>query len=964
MPADMSDIFVGRQSETARLSAAVEELASDRGRVIMLTGEPGIGKTTLAERLVSQASNSGCLVLRGVCSDGGYTPPFWLWTQAIRCALESSSFDDAVNRLSESQRLAIARIVPELDIPKAHEESVEQSEDDGRFTLYDSVTRLLVHLSRATSTVIWLDDLHWADDADLALLEFASQQLTSSPTLILGTYRDTDVTRDSPLVRTLGTLTRMRGYERIQITGLATSEMGELIERFVPVPLGASQSAQLVERAAGNPLFGREMARGVSSSGGPEIGAGASFRLPESIAEAIGRRMDFLEDGQLDVLRTAAVFGPDFHVDDLMESMTNVGDITEPTLLAAQQRGLVEELPSSPGTYRFTHALVRQTLHDGLTPTQLVQAHARIGTALVQRHDAADHEWLPAIAMHHREGVLLLDLDDTVSLAIGAANHALATYSFSEAADHFDWVARSMSDQKDSPERAFVLHRLGIATLEGNLFDRQPGWDALSEAVSMYVRLGMNDDAVAAASYPAIIGGMTGVVEVIEERLHVASPGTVARGWLLARYVVSLADAARYDEAESAFRETLEIAAEHEDERLMARALVHGAQARYRANDPELCASRGMEAIELAIKVNEPLSVLRVLDFCIESLCATSRTRDALTLIDRCRDVEYKSANTYPHLARAEYVLAMNTGNWNGISSITNELPDGERKADLNYWLAVLNGLRLGKPETSLYQNLNPSFSKWVFDGYHIAVDIVSTWLQVHPDQILLQVCERVLCSSYIEPGPTAEGDTRRHGLAVLLSLVRGEPPEPQQIAAIRASRSWILPRTTVPIDRVLGLVSAAAGEYVAAREHIDKAIEFCRDAQFRPSLAWSLFDLIRLAGLNPASVKPDEVADAAKEALLVCEECEMPALALLIQEAVEPMSSSQPVDQGFPGGLSGREVEVLRHMATGSSNQEIADALFISRYTVVRHVSNIFQKTGSANRTEATAYAHHHALL
>lgn len=962
-----ADIFVGRQQELSLLCAALDEAASGHGQVVVLTGEPGIGKTTLAEKLIEEAAVRTHTTLRGACFDGDYSPPLWLWTQVIRSALESPHGDEAFGQLAQRQQSVISGIVPELSVPLPDDASPDAAtrsgphDERGRFELHDSIARYLGYIGRIAPTVIWLDDLHWADNSDLVLLEFASQQLAGSPIMILGTYRDTDVTRDAPLARSLGQLTRMKGFRRIQLSGLHSQEMERLIQRSASAQLSALDSNRLVERAAGNPLFGRELARGISES---SVGLnGPDVRLPEGIAEAIGRRMAGIDDRQLDVLRSAAVFGAEFSVAELEASMGPGSDAVESTIDAASSKALVEELASSPGTFRFTHALIQETLQGELTPTQLVRTHARIANALVTLPDAKAASKLSAIARHYREGVLLLDLSEAIEHTLRAGDHALSSYSYVEAADHYGWVAESMPDRSDSFERADLLEKCAVAMLQSGTLDRQLSWDKLCDAVRMYIRIGKNEDAVRTASFPAVIGGMTGVVELVEEALQCATPGTSDRAWLLARYIISLGDSGRSDEAESTFAEAVEIANELGNERLMARVLVHGAQAGYRANDPALCVSRGLEAIDLALRLDEPLSVLRVLDFCVESLCAIGQTSDALELLHRCRDVRNELADPFAPEVRAALMISWFRGDWSGFNAVLTGLIDDDRRSSLVNWIAAHRGLRHGKPDADLYKTLVPTFSKWNIDAYFVAVNILSTWLQFQSHPELMRLCEQL---RFDDPLLTAEGDVRRRGLAVLLALSKGNVPDPDDIGVLNNSKSLIIPRTDIPISRILGAACVATGEYEAARDHIEASVEFCRDAEFWPSLAWSLFDLIRLAEKSPVTVEVERAQNAADEALKLCDDLEIPALTALIRESMERLNAGQSgsaESTAFPDGLSEREVEVLALVAAGRSNQEIADDLFISRYTVVRHVSNIFQKSGASNRTEAAAYAHQYGL-
>ncbi len=955
-----SENLIGRTSELSSLRSLLDDSGEGHGQVALLTGEPGIGKTTLAEQLLSDSLGRGYVPARGACFDGQYTPPFWLWTQIVRSLVETDHGSAAFATLAPAQRLVINRVVPGLDpdSPSADEYS-STIDQRGRFEFHDSVCRLITRLGSSNPVMLVLEDLHWADESDLKLLEFAAQQLSNYAVFILGTYRDTDITRDSVLTRTLGQMTRMQSFTRFHIAGLDPNAMDRLIRSTARRTLDPIVVDRLVNRAAGNPLFGRELARSLVETQTQE----ANVRLPEGIAEAVGSRLSGLTRTQIDVMRLASVLGTRFQASELTSATSENLDVVEAALTACVDLSLIEELSTAPGTYQFTHALIQETLYHELTPTQLVRTHAAIAKALTASAKSVSDDRLAAVARHHREGSLLLDLTTVNDYVVRAGDHAYSRYSYSEAAGHYLWALDSISDTSDSPSQASLIERCAISMLQMNAADMQPGWDKLRDAVRMYIRLGMDDDAVRLASFPAVVGGITGVVGLVEEGLAVATPGSKERGWLLARYIVSLADAGRSDESEEAFKETLAIAEEWGDQPLRARALVHGSQARYRANDPQTAATRGLDAIELALQVNEPLSVLRVLDFCVESLCATGRTREAIGVLGRCANISDEFSRAFGHQKRAEGMVALYRGDWERIEVLAEAIPEQFRVNFRNWW-SVHRSLRLGTPYRHLFASLVPSISKWTVDGYHVALNILSTWAHVQPEPELVELCSR---ANYDDPVITAEGQVRLQALSIQRDLLNSKTPRPQDRAALEASMSRVVPRTDVPIDRILGAAAVAEGDFEAARRHFVAAIEFCRSAEFRPSLAWSLFDLLRIADKHPDLVKTDQAESIADEASSICDEIEMPALAALIIETLERIRTTR--EEGgesitLPDGISSREAEVLSLLAAGKSNQEIADELFISRYTVVRHVSNIFQKIGATNRSEATAYAHRRGLV
>ena len=198
--------FVGRHREMNELRAALEDAISGQGRLVMLAGEPGIGKTRTAQELASYAETRGALVFWGWCYEGEGAPPYWPWLQPLRSYVQERDADQ-LRREMGAGAADIAQIVPQVrerltDLEPSPTLGPEQS----RFRLFESLTTFLRNSARSRPLVIVLDDLQWADRSSLLLLEFLAREIVRSPLMVLGTFRDVGVSRQHPLSQTLGNL--------------------------------------------------------------------------------------------------------------------------------------------------------------------------------------------------------------------------------------------------------------------------------------------------------------------------------------------------------------------------------------------------------------------------------------------------------------------------------------------------------------------------------------------------------------------------------------------------------------------------------------------------------------------------------------------------------------------------------------------------------------------------------------
>ena len=308
--------FVGRRSEMARVRSHLDATMAGSGRIVMIAGEPGIGKTRTAAELEHYAEKRGCRVLWGRCYEEAGAPPYWSWIQTIRSYVESVDPD----RLREEMRegaLEISGIVPEVRglAPDNADERLGEAPEQARFRLFDSVSSFFVRASTHQPLLIVLDNLHWAHASSLLLLNFLANSIVDQRILIIGTYRDEDITRGHPLIHALGDLNRLDHFDRLILRGLTSKDIAD----YIAETCGAHAHARLAEliylHTEGNSFFVTELVRLLYQEGvlHENVGEAENLlreRVPAGVREVIGRRLDRLSEACSRVLTIGSVMGP------------------------------------------------------------------------------------------------------------------------------------------------------------------------------------------------------------------------------------------------------------------------------------------------------------------------------------------------------------------------------------------------------------------------------------------------------------------------------------------------------------------------------------------------------------------------------------------------------------------------------------------------------------------------------
>jgi class 3 adenylate cyclase/tetratricopeptide (TPR) repeat protein len=476
-------VFVGRERELEEMRALLEDALSGRGHLLLLTGEPGIGKTRTAEELATYAQVRGAQVHWGRCHEADGAPAYWPWSEAIRSYVRDA---DPVGLAWQLGREAaeVAQIVPELrEVLGEVEDLPELEPEQARFRLFDSVGTFLRGASQARPLVIILDDLHWADEPSLLMLRFIARQIGDSGLVLVGTYRDVELGRHHPLAETLSDLAGIEHGRRVGLRGLDVEAVG----RYVQMTTGSGPPPGLADavrdQTAGNPFFVAEVVRLMASEGrlGPAAGdAGWELAIPQGVREVVGRRLDQLSEHANEVLRFAAVCGREFYLEVLDRVCGRPREEIVGVIEQAVGARLVTESQREPGRYSFAHALVRDTLYAEVPTSQRLQVNREIAEALEQINADDLDSHVSELAHHFLEAASPGETGRAVDYAQRAARRATAGLAHEEAASLYRKALDALElEPSPDPETRFdLLLELGDAQIRaGRLADARATLD-------------------------------------------------------------------------------------------------------------------------------------------------------------------------------------------------------------------------------------------------------------------------------------------------------------------------------------------------------------------------------------------------------------------------------------------------------------------------------------------------------
>jgi predicted ATPase len=300
--------FVGRVHELEQLTAALHGASSGRGRLVLLSGEAGIGKTRLADEVATRAAAQGVRVLWGRCWESGGAPAYWPWVQILRRYVRDTPAALVAAQMG-SGAADLGRLSPELAAARGGTPPSAESEQ-ARFSLFDATASFLRNAAAAQPLVLVLDDLHAADESSLLLLQFLARDLRSAPLLVIGTYRETEARRAPARLEILSAL--LREGPRLPLRGLSQEEVGRYVAAAARATPREALVAAIHQATDGNPFFVTEVVRLWVAAGGEGPGSDGDFAIPDEVRAAVRRRLDPLRAPAREALAIASVIGREF----------------------------------------------------------------------------------------------------------------------------------------------------------------------------------------------------------------------------------------------------------------------------------------------------------------------------------------------------------------------------------------------------------------------------------------------------------------------------------------------------------------------------------------------------------------------------------------------------------------------------------------------------------------------------
>lgn len=591
VPSGLSAIFVGRRRELALMNSALAESRAGEPRLILLTGEPGIGKTRTSEEFLLRARREGCATAVARCHESEGAPAFWPWVQVARACIRNS----APSPLTDAYGPLLPYLVPLLETAQPKSEATglafaDPSPQAIRFKLFDAMTRLLQQASTDRPMILAIDDLHRADLASLELLQFVIRELRDAQIVIVGTYRDAELPRDSLQTHALASLIREPRSRVIPLSRLSLDDVAQYLENVVPIELYEAHLAEaLHDRSGGNPFFLTQLVqllalREPNSHRGTQIDPEEA--LPSGLREAIARQIESLPPSTKQVLAAAAVNGREFGLAELSAALVVPIEQLLASLAPALEARLVSAVEGHPRSYRFNHVLLRDALLEGVEPAERSKLHRQLGEA-IEAIAANDLDSRASELAHHFVQAARGGSSETaIRYSVRAARRAAAQLAFEDACQHYRLAIGLIesSEQADPLHLCEMLLALGEAEIRAG--EREASHETLLRAVTL-ARMTSEPNILARAALglaPRLFTIEAGIADPLliglleEALLAVGEVDSTLRASVLARLATALAWSNPEHRWDTLSRQALEVARRVDDPTTIGLALIarHG----------------------------------------------------------------------------------------------------------------------------------------------------------------------------------------------------------------------------------------------------------------------------------------------------------------------------------------------------------------------------------------------------
>ena len=931
--AAVSPVLVGRAAEVAALGESWALARGGAPATVLIGGEAGIGKTRLVGHFTASVEAE---VLYGGCVDLSGGLPFGPFTAALRGHADTP-----------------AELLPG---------DVEVDSDTARARLFEQVLTQFAGLCARRPVVFVIEDIHWIDRSSLDLLSFlVHNQQAAGALLCLVTYRSDELERAHPLRRSLAELDRIAWTRRMELPRLTRRAVGSLVGAIAGAEPAAGLVAEIHQRSEGNPFFAEVLLDRQEQPG-----------LPESLRDLLLARVARLPEQTQAALGTAAAgVGRVSH-----ELLAAVSGLDNGALSAALRPAVAAGVLVVDGDgYRFRHALISEAVRDDQLPGERAAAHRRFAQVLAADHGlAADGRGSAELAFHwHAAG----DASRALEAAWQAAGDAGARLAYAERLDMLERVLDLWARVPDAAhctgcDRPAVLDAAVAAAGDAGEFER-------GVALATAALAGAEGDPVRTARLlgqraPMLAGlGRAGAVDDLHAAVRIAPPGHPVRAVVLCSLAGRLQGDSRSDEAEEAAAEALDIARQTGDARIEAQALIVLAQCRVRRGDlagelprlaeaEETAARLGAHGVRLQAVFAQAMALVAFGEY----ERAAERARQGIAVAESIGLARTYGAIGGSHLASA----LIGQGQWDEAANAVEHALDHTPAPVLQVPLVCLRAtVALARGDAVPAEKALAFTREAVAPGWRPPLD---AWLPPRLEAELRLAQGRVAEAAAVIRRGLADADLRRSEwftwplLAIGARVAAAGAPGLLDGLRRRAAET----PTTGPVLRALALTFAAEADRAAgtvARAPWDEAVAAWEGVGDPHQLGQALIGAAEAAaadGDRPAAAaqlrRVVEIADR-----LGARRLRAQAESLARRARLTPAGdqAAQAADLGEQArhqyGLTARELEVLRLVAIGRSNRDIAAELFISAKTASVHVSNIMSKLGVASRVEAAALAY-----
>jgi len=907
------------------LRQGLDEVLAGHGRVFLIVGEPGIGKTRLAEETARLASEAGALVCWGRCWEGGGAPAFWPWVQVLRHL--ARELDGATLAAAMGDGAArIAALAPEIAATEGAtgatttaRSPVIASEHE-RFPLFDAFTAFLRRLSAERPLVLVLDDLHAADDPSLLLLEFLAREIRDARLLVLGTYRDVEVQRQPEHARLLNAVARCG--QRLPLGGLTEIDVERLVRAALGAPASEERVHRLVERvhrtSEGNPFFVDEILRLLLAE--PPNAAGEP-RIPAGIRETVRERLRPLAAECQKALGAAAVIGREFDLallQALVERTWN-GEGAAATLLttlgAAEVAGVVTRAAGAVARWSFCHGLLRDTLYEDLPPARRAQLHWELAETLAtESAGARDAVPLAEIAHHYLRGAAVGDARKAVEYAARAGERAMALLAYEEAAASFqkalEAIALVRREEGDALDVRRVMLQLALGEAQGRAWNttsaQQTFTRAAEQARALYEHA---PEAAAALVARAALGfGGTGLgvprgntsdpalVALLDEALRLLGDSQPAlRARVLARFAVELYFSGETERRMALSEEAVRLARQEGDVATLAYVVCAQHFALWDSPDVERRLALACEAIELAQRARDPD---------VEAAARLWRVLDRIEKGDGARwEAELDELDEFARKLRQPRMLV-----FAATLRATRALWRG-RLAEVEAF--GQRCLEIGQRAQDSGATLNVAIQRFALQRVRgeqaEQMPLVEMWMQQMPSNATLRCMRALLCAD-LDRREEAREELDRIAASDFADLrrVNGLPGQLAWLSEVCAYlgdrrraellQAYLRPYATAfllggprivfgPASHWLGVLAGVLGNLDEALEYLTAAAERSRALAGAPAAAWSEYEMARLLRRRGAAGDRDRAAVLCERAASTAAELGLAFLARRIEQ-------------------------------------------------------------------------------